>query len=532
MTFSKAIDSTPSPDLLLNLVRRSCIGDISTRAAQHFGDRVALVDGDYAVTYHQLDERANAVARGLIAAGLTRGDRLAVVAPNSWQFVVTFFACAKTGIVFMPINLALSPEEVAFQLADSSVTTVVVTDDYLQKIAEAVELTPLPTQLLVVGHSPELGNNGNLHAWERLLEHSSAPVELLVEDGDAVHCLYTSGTTSTPKGVLTSHNAVLIAALSTAIQMRHQRDAAGSIMAITLPMFHVTGLDALLLPLLATGGTAVLYRTFDPAAIADGIEQRAVTHLVLLPMMWEALLAQVEQRKTCTTSVQLGLYAMAPMALDRVDAVRAAFPNADIVLASGQTETTPASEMQWPAHQRTKHGAWGSPALTTDVRIMDVEGQLLDRGQQGEIVYRTPQLMTEYWNNSQANSSSFAHGWFHSGDIGHIDDDGVVWFSDRLKDIVKSGGENVSSLEVEQVVARCPGVLECAVVGRPHQRWGEAVTAIVVVGPDSSITESEILEFCRTHLAGYKVPKEVAFVDALPRTATGKIEKHKLRRRG
>nr|WP_235214869.1 AMP-binding protein [Rhodococcus opacus] len=160
---------------------------------------MALVDGDYAVTYHQLDERANAVARGLIAAGLTRGDRLAVVAPNSWQFVVTFFACAKTGIVFMPINLALSPEEVAFQLADSSVTTVVVTDDYLQKIAEAVELTPLPTQLLVVGHSPELGNNGNLHAWERLLEHSSAPVELLVEDGDAVHCLYTSGTTSTPK---------------------------------------------------------------------------------------------------------------------------------------------------------------------------------------------------------------------------------------------------------------------------------------------------------------------------------------------
>lgn len=447
MTFSKATDSQLNPDLLVNLVRRSCIGDISTRGAEHFGDRVALVDGDDAINYRQLDEQANSVARGLLAAKLTRGDRLAMVAPNSWQFVVTFFACAKTGIVFMPINLALSAEEIAFQLSDSAVAAVAVADEHLQKILDAVELASLSAHLLVIGKDPESLDGGGLTSWESLLECDSSPVEVLVEDDDVVHCLYTSGTTSNPKGVLTSHNAVLIALLSTAIQMRHQRDASGSIMAITLPMFHVTGLDALLLPLLATGGTAVLYRAFDPAAIADGIEQRAVTHLVLLPMMWEALLVQVEQRKTRTDSVKLGLYAMAPMALERVDAVRTAFPNADIVIASGQTETTPASEMQFPAHQRTKHGAWGSPALTTDVRIMDATGTLLDRGQQGEIVYRTPQLMAEYWNNPQANDASFAHGWFHSGDIGYIDDDGVVWFTDRLKDIVKSGGENVSSLK-------------------------------------------------------------------------------------
>ena len=315
MTSSKATDSQLNPALLVNLVRRSCIGDISTRGAEHFGDRVALVDGDVAVTYRQLDAQANSVARGLLAAKLSRGDRLAMVAPNSWQFVVTFFACAKTGIVFMPINLALSAEEIAFQLSDSAVAAVAVADEHLQKILDAVELASLPAHLLVIGKGPESFDGGGLTSWESLLECGSAPVEVLVEDDDVVHCLYTSGTTSNPKGVLTSHNAVLIALLSTAIQMRHQRDVSGSIMAITLPMFHVTGLDALLLPLLATGGTAVLYRAFDPAAIADGIEQRAVTHLVLLPMMWEALLVQVGQRKTRTDSVKLGLYAMAPMAL-------------------------------------------------------------------------------------------------------------------------------------------------------------------------------------------------------------------------
>lgn len=531
MTISQAPAprSQSNDELMLNLIRRSCIGDISTRGAQHFGNRIALIDGDHTVTYRELDARANSVATGLLSTGLSHGDRLAVLAPNSWQFVVTFFACAKTGIIFMPINLALSSDEIAFQLSDSCAKAVVVAGQYLEKTVTAAAQVAHSTRLFVIGEVPGTFDTADPMCWENLLEHDRAPVEVLVEDIDIVHCLYTSGTTSSPKAVTTGHNAVLIAALSTAIQMRHQRDASGSVMAIALPMFHVTGLDALLLPLLVTGGTALLYPAFDARTIADAIGQHAITHLVLLPMMWEALLARVAQHDTCTDSVRLGLYAMAPMALDRVDAVRAAFPNADIVLASGQTETTPASEMQWPAHQRTKHGAWGSPAATTDVRIMGADGALLAPGHRGEIVYRTPQLMTEYRGNPDATGTAFAHGWFHSGDLGHIDEDGVVWFTDRVKDIVKSGGENVSSIEVEQVISRCPGVLETAVVGRTHERWGEAVTAIVVIDGLSALTELEIIDHCRRHLAGYKVPKEVIFADALPRTATGKIEKHRLR---
>ena len=524
-TFS--LDGSAVHELRANLVRRSCIGDLATRGAEHFGNRTALVNDGRTVTYRELDAYSNSVARGLLSAGLRRGDRLAVLAPNSWQFVVTYFACAKTGITFLPVNLALSAEEIAFQLADSSVGTVVASPDNLTKVNLAISLKSLVIQTITIG-----GNRSAEHdlgSWESLLERDCAPIEAIVEDADILHCLYTSGTTSNPKGVLTSHNSVLIAVLSTAIQMRHQRDTSGSVMPIVLPMFHVTALDALLLPIVATGGTAVLYSVFDPNVIADAIEKFEVTHLVLLPSMWEALLTNVNERGTATKSLRVGLYAMSPMARERVDAVREAFPNADIVLASGQTETTPASEIQWPGHQRSKHGAWGTPTLTTDVRIMNSNGDLLDRGMEGEIVYRTPQLMTEYANNADANNDAFAHGWFHSGDIGFIDDDGVVWFTDRLKDIVKSGGENVSSLEVEQVILTFPGVLECAVVGRAHARWGEAVTAIVVTEDGITVAESDIIEFCKVHLAGYKVPKQVIAVDTLPKTATGKIEKHRLR---
>ena len=520
--------------LTANLMRRSCIGDLATRGARHYGSRAAVVDGSVTLTYDELDRRANSVASGLLESGLRRGDRLAVAADNGWEFVVTYLACAKSAIAFLPMNFALSSDEMAYQLADSGVTRAVAGVEHLPKLAAAAATVPTLEQIWVLTGTAESVDRTRsdliLRDWRELLEHDSAAVEVLVEDGDILHCLYTSGTTSTPKGVLTSHSAVLIAVLSTALQMRHRRGASGSVLPIVLPMFHVTALDALLLPLLATGGTALLHTGFDPATIIDDIRRHAVTHLVFIPMMWDALVrALAVTDDVDTTSVQLGLYAMSPMSLDRLDELRAAFPRADIVLASGQTETTPMSEMQWPEHQRTKHGAWGSPSVTTDVRIMNPDGVLLPPGEEGEIVYRSPQLMTEYWANPEANRSAFAHGWFHSGDIGYLDDDGVLWFTDRLKDIVKTGGENVSSLEVEQTIADLPGVVECAVVGRLHLRWGEAVTAFVVAAATDPISEEEVIAYCKSRLAGYKVPKTVVVVEALPKTATGKIEKHRLR---
>ncbi|HEY8488178.1 MAG TPA: AMP-binding protein, partial [Thermaerobacter sp.] len=298
---------------------------------------------------------------------------------------------------------------------------------------------------------------------------------------------------------------------------------------LVLPIFHCAALNAILIPTLLVGGTAVFLRKYDVRDVMDALERYRVTHVLLLPMMWQELIQQPDAGQRDFSSVRRCLYAMAPMAPERIAEIRRFFPNADVVLGSGQTEFTPPTVFQRPHHQDTKPASWGLPTVMTDVRIMDDQGNLLPRGQVGEIVYRGPQCMTAYWNNPEATAEAFRHGWFHSGDVGWMDEEGVVWFTDRKKDMVKTGGENVASIEVERALLAHPAVAECAVVGLPHERWGEAVTAFVLLKPGARAAEAELIAHCRERLAGFKVPKRVVFVDGFPRTGTGKIQKHVLR---
>jgi acyl-CoA synthetase (AMP-forming)/AMP-acid ligase II len=219
---------------------------------------------------------------------------------------------------------------------------------------------------------------------------------------------------------------------------------------------------------------------------------------------------------------------------DLLAKVDATYPNAHVILGSGQTEVVPATVMQWPEHRHTAAASWGPQVPSVLTRTMDqVDGRVQGAGETGEIVYRAPNVCLGYWNNPAANAEAFAHGWFHSGDIGHLDDEGVVWFTDRLKDIIKSGGENVSSVAVESTVLSAPGVAECSVVGVPHERWGEAVCAVVV--PDGTVPADElpdgVIEHAKSRLAGFQVPKVVQVVEELPKTATGKIQKFEVRAR-
>jgi acyl-CoA synthetase (AMP-forming)/AMP-acid ligase II len=354
-------------------------------------------------------------------------------------------------------------------------------------------------------------------------------VEVFVDDRDILQCLYTSGTTSLPKGVVTSHVSVVLGSLNSALGFGMRRGRVGSVMPIVLPLFHVTALDVLVLPILLTGGTAIIHRGFDADVILRDFERHRVTHIALLPAMWAAILDHPDLAAVDTASLRFGLYAMAPMPAERLRAIRSAFPEADILLGSGQTETTPLSELQWPEHQGEKDSSWGCAVATTDVRMMAPDGRLLPDGEVGEIVYRTPQLMEGYWNNTDANAKAFEHGWFHGGDVGYRDSEGVIWFTDRKKDMVKSGGENVSSVEVERVVLDHETVAECAVVGVPDDRWGEAVTAFVVPQAGAAVRADDLRAHCKATLAGFKVPKHFEVVDELPKTATGKIKKHEIR---
>jgi acyl-CoA synthetase (AMP-forming)/AMP-acid ligase II len=518
--------------LELNLATRFSVGDMLTRSTQLFAERTAIVDGNEEISYARLDAAAEAFGRGLLDAGVRHQEPVAFLLGNSWRFAASFFGCAKAGLVSLPVNLMLGPEDIAWILSDSGTRTVVADPAFVPLLEAVLPELPVITTVILTGEQvPESVAGRPVRGWDDVAVDPT-PVQVIVEDRDTLHCLYTSGTTGRPKGVLTSHLAVHVAVLSNALQTGHRRGDEFSVLPIVLPLFHTTALDTLLLPVLLTGGTAVLPGGFEPEGFLELVERRRATHLMLLPMMYSALLAAPGIRTRDLSSVQLCIYAMAPMPQERITEVAAAFPNAKVLLGSGQTECVPATVFQWPSHQDTKAASWGPATATVEARIMDPAGHLLPPGETGEIVYRGPHVMSGYWNNPAANTAAFAQGWFHSGDVGHLDADGVVWFTDRVKDMVKTGGENVSSVEVERVLLASPEIVECAVIGVPDERWGEAVTAVVVpVDPDAdpAALAERLNAHCRAHLAGFQAPKRIEVRTGLPKTATGKIQKHELR---
>jgi len=519
--------------LQLNLATRLSVGDMLTRSAFQFPDRTAVADGTEEISYAGLDAAAEAFGRGLLDAGLQRQQPVCFLLGNSWRFVATFFGCAKAGLVALPVNLMLPADDVAWILGDSGARAVVADAAFVPILEQVLPDLPQVTTVVVTGEAPASVAGRPVLRWDDVAADPT-PLQVVVEDRDTLHCLYTSGTTARPKGVLTSHLAVHVAALSNALQVGHRHGHEFSVAPIVLPLFHTTALDTLLLPVLLTGGTAILPRGFEPRSYLDVVESRRATHLLLLPMMWAAVLATPGLDERDLSSVRLCMYAMAPMPQERIGQIAAAFPGADVLLGSGQTECVPATVLQWPAHQDTKSASWGPAVVTVDTRIMGPAGDLLPRGETGEIVYRGPHVMSGYWNNPAANTAAFAHGWFHSGDVGHLDEEAVVWFTDRVKDMVKTGGENVSSVEVERVLLSFPEITEAAVIGVPDDQWGEAVTAVVVAADraaDPADLAQRLTAFCREHLAGFQVPKRIEVLAGLPKTATGKIQKHELRAR-
>ncbi|GII24817.1 class I adenylate-forming enzyme family protein [Planosporangium mesophilum] len=518
--------------LHLNLATRFCVGDLLTRTTQLFAHRTAIVDREEEISYGRLNAAAEAVGRGLLDAGVRRQEPVAFLLGNSWRFAATFFGCAKAGLVALPVNLMLPPDDIAWILSDSGTRTVVADPAFVPLLEAVLPSLPAITTVVLTGDDAPASIAGRqVLRWDDVAADPT-PLEVMVSDRDTLHCLYTSGTTARPKGVLTSHLSVYVAVLSNALQVEHRRGDEFSVLPIVLPLFHTTALDTLLLPTLLTGGTVILPGGFEPDAFLELVERRSATHIVLLPMMYGALLTSPAIRTRDLSSVRLCIYAMAPMPQERIEQVAAAFPNAKVLLGSGQTECVPATVFQWPSHQDTKAASWGPSTVTVDTRIMDPSGRLLPSGQPGEIVYRGPHVMSGYWNNPAANTAAFAHGWFHSGDVGHLDSEGVVWFTDRVKDMVKTGGENVSSVEVERVLLSSPEIVEAAVIGVPDDRWGEAVTAVVVAADpdvDTAALTERLLAHCRQHLAGFQVPKRIDIMTGLPKTATGKIQKATLR---
>ncbi len=517
-------------DIARNLIQRINIGDSLTRSAASRPGQLAVVDGDRRWTYAEFNAFANRVAHGLAGRGYSRGDTLGLASGNSAEFLAVYYACAKLGVACVPVNLGWRPDEVAYVLDHSRARGIVVESQLVPTMCDAIAKVPDVADVIV---APGLAAAYEAEPADRnwttlggLLAADTSEPECFVDDRDAISYLYTSGTTSFPKGVVGTHVAIYLESMSSALDSGWQ---ASDRFAAMMPMFHTAQLNAFCTPAVMVGATLHILRKFDPETLPDLIEREQITQVFGLPMMFRAMLDHPAFGNHDFSSLRRAVYAMAPMPDELIRRCLDGF-GCGFALLFGQTEMSPVTTLFRPEHQLSHIGAVGTPITGVQVAIMGADGELLPAGQQGEIVYRGPSTMSEYLHNPEATDAAFAHGWFHSGDVGRFGDDGVLWFADRHKDVIKTGGENVASIEVEKAVyAADPRIAEAVIVGLPHERWTEAITAVVVLRPGETIDEAALIATLRQRLDGYKVPKAVIVVEALPKTSTGKIQKNVVR---
>jgi long-chain acyl-CoA synthetase len=515
-------------DLNRNLIERVAVGDLLRRRARDSGQREAVVElfgaERNAITYAGLNQRVNQLVRGMRNQGLKQGDRLALIGTNSIDFLTVLFACYKAGIVVVPINFLQNPDDVRFNLEHSEVCAVFY-DPLLEQLAQTCA-ADLPAITLTVTMG-EPGGPADATLKQLIDDQPDSEIlDVVIRDRDTAQVLYTSGTTSRPKGVETSHLSLFIAILNNFVSIGIK---SRSVQLNVLPLFHVTALTNSL-GTLNGGGRFVLHQSFDSEAIVHTLESEQIQFTVLLPMMWNALLQVPGVRERDFSALECGLYGMAPMSAKTLDGLREVF-DCTFHLGSGQTEFTPAPCIFFDGSP-TEFGEgnyWGVPTVVSEQAVLDDQGNEVPPGEVGEICWRGPQVMNGYLKNPEATEAVSTFGWHHSGDLGFIDSEGQLLFVDRKKDIVKSGGENVSSIKVEGVLLGIPGVNQCGVIGVPHPRWGEAVCACLQLAPGTELTEADVIEHCKKNLGNFEVPKRILFVGSFPLTGTGKVQKLPLR---
>jgi long-chain acyl-CoA synthetase len=503
----------------ISTLNRVAIGDIIRRTAWKLPNKTAIVAGDKRISYKEFNEDCNRFAHYLLDLGLEKGDTVATICGNSWQFLTAIFGIAKAGLIWVPINPGISFNEKAYILSEVQAKVLLCDEIFLQGKKE--EFSAICPELLIIGASATEAEKFE----NTLLGRQTDEPEVDVEDRDIAQIMFTSGTTGTPKGVLINHQAVFIASLGNIIEAGMARDDIATLM---MPVFHCAQ-HTLVTSFFHLGATMVIIPGFEPESFMQTVEREKITWMFGLPIMYRAFLYHPNFKKYDLTSLNYCLYAMAPMDKNTLEKGINEL-GAKFGLGSGQTEVYPATCTFRPEDQLRKSGPyWGSPSLITDMAIMDENGNLLGKNEVGEIVHRGPNVMAGYLNNPEETKRVREFGWHHTGDLGYIDDDGLLVFVDRKKDMIKTGGENVASIQVEQVLLSYPKILNAVCVGLPHERWIEAVTAFVLLKPGEEATKEEIIQHCKQHLGGFQVPKEVVIVQELPMTTTGKIQKHILR---
>ncbi|WP_431240212.1 fatty acyl-CoA synthetase [Mycolicibacterium aichiense] len=512
---------------VVRAARGHSLGDIPRRSARRYPDKVAIVDGDLTLTFAEFDELVDRAAAALADNGLRAGDRVALLARNCWQYAVLAFATARAAVVLVPLNFMLTAEEIAYIVGHCRATGFIVEADLIAVAEEAMRHGSEVVTRIVI---PKAGS-AVPPAWTDFEKCLATPSELPapeVADDQMLRIMYTSGTESRPKGVMHSSRSLMWQYVSSI--------AAGS-MAVedveihSLPLYHCAQLDNFLATDLYLGATSILLPRPDPETVLRTIERYAVTNYFAPPTVWISLLRSPVFDQVDLSSLRKGYYGASAMPTEILHEIRHRLPNLQLWNFYGQTEIAPLAAALGPADQEAHAGAAGRAVLNVETAILDEADTPVAPGTVGEIAHRSPHLMLGYLDDPEKTAEAFRGGWFHSGDLGFYDDVGFLHVVDRKKDMIKTGGENVASREVEEVLYLHAGVEEAAVFGLAHPVWVEAVVAAVVPRAGAALTEDEVVAHCRTHLAGFKTPKHVFFVSELPKNPSGKLLKRDLRQR-
>lgn len=507
--------------------RSQQLGDLLRRSAARSPDKLALVFRDHRDTFRDLDAVVNRTANALAAMGIGKGERIAILSRNSRSFVILRFALARIGAVTTPVNYMLNAQDVAYILEHSGARGLICQDSLCATADAALDgIAGGPDILLSIHHGGE-AVSGRWQPVEPLFDHpdSSEPWADLGA-GDPIQMMYTSGTESRPKGAMLTSEALYAQYMTVITDGEMNSD---TIELHCLPLFHCAQLDCFLTADLYLGATSILHDGADPVAMFRTIQEEKVTKLFCPPTVWIALLRHPDFDKYDLGSLRQGYYGASIMPTAVIEELSQRLPDMRLYNFYGQTEMAPCATILRPEEQLTKLGSAGRPGLNVETRVVDDEGNTLPVGEVGEIVHRSPHLIQGYYNDPEKTAESFRNGWFHSGDLGRFDEDGYLYVVDRKKDMIKSGGENVASREVEEAIFRHPKIAEVAVFGIPHPKWIEAVTAVIVPKDGETLTLDEVEAYCRETLSHFKSPKHVAIREGLPKNASGKILKRELR---
>jgi acyl-CoA synthetase (AMP-forming)/AMP-acid ligase II len=505
-------------------VLETTVGELFDKAVKQYPDKIAVKDHRRCITYAEIGEEVNRCANALFQKGVQPGDRVALWMQNCIEYIVCDFAIAKLGAVRVPLNTFLSDAEVAYRLEDAGAKAVICGSEYMERVQNILQQTSAQPMVITVGNEGE-------HSLESLVEKASPePPKIAVGYEDLAAIMYTGGTTGRSKGVMHTHKSTISLMYSEIVEFELER---GVVMLHVAPLPHAVGF--MILPGLLRGGTHILQQGFDPKKFCETVEKEKVTFTFLVPTMIYALLDFPDLPSYDLSSLRTLIYGAAPMAPSRIkQALEAWGPilvqvYSQMEVANQTTILTKSDHLICSAEEEKRLSSCGRPIIMSQVKIVDEEGREVPTGTVGEIVTRGPHMMKGYWKMEEETEKTIRNGWLHTGDMAYQDEAGYIYLVDRKKDMIISGGFNVYTTVVEKALFEHPSVRQATVIGVPDEKWGEAVKAFVVADPASRVSEEELIQFCKQRLAKYEVPKSIEFVDSLPLTAYGKIDKKALR---